>query len=125
MVWGVGEIEFFFLFAGGVGNCDFLFAKLGMDVCKPFCWSFFQPLLSKRPSAGVGRRNCPTSWSCSLIHAVPEPDYLNHVGFHCSMLKNFEFPDPPNNQAIPPHKRMLIIISGAEICHLSINYYIE
>ena len=57
---GRGNCVFFFvfLFAGCVGNCDFLFAKLGMDVCKQ-TFLLVQPLLSKRRSAGVGRRNCP------------------------------------------------------------------
>ena len=50
----VGEIVFFFvfLFAGCVGNCDFLFTQLGMDVCKQ-TFLLVQPLLSKRRSAGA------------------------------------------------------------------------
>jgi hypothetical protein len=88
VVWRVGEIVIFFcLFAGGVGNCDFVFAKLGMDVCKQTfllvlfpaaplqkavsgCWT--QKLSLYRNTCWLPNVVSETSWSCSLIHAVPE-----------------------------------------------------
>ena len=103
VVWGVWEIVIFcfFLFAGGLGNCDFLFAKLGTDVCKQtLFWPFFLPLLSKRWSAGVGRTSSlyrGTRWPTNV-----SPPPLQKAVCRCWTYIVLVQKHPLTHQCFPP-----------------------